>query len=79
MKVVDLTNQKFGRLTAIKYLGASKWLCKCDCGNEHIVLSELLQKGNVKSCGCINKDRKANRKKQIMIEQHIHFIINGEV
>lgn len=63
MKVVDLTNQRFGRLVALKYIGASKWLCKCDCGNEHIVLSELLQKGSVKSCGCINKDRKANRKK----------------
>ena len=29
----DITGQKFGRLTAIKYLGKSKWRCKCDCGN----------------------------------------------
>ena len=59
----DITNKRFGRLTAIKYVGASKWLCKCDCGNEKIVISESLINGHTKSCGCINKERKANRKK----------------
>lgn len=53
---IDLSNQHFGYLTAIKKVGSSKngaqWLCKCECGNEKIVSSRLLLKGEVKSCGC---------------------------
>lgn len=37
----DLSNQRFGRLVAIKPCGKNKyrnvlWLCRCDCGKEHI-------------------------------------------
>ena len=53
----DLTNQRFGRQIAIKPCGKNKygnvlWLCKCDCGNEHIVASGKLIQGKSKSCGC---------------------------
>lgn len=43
---VDITGQRFGRLTAIKLIPREErtwsnkeraWLCKCDCGNECIV------------------------------------------
>ncbi len=30
----DLTGQRFDKLSALKYVGASMWLCQCDCGNE---------------------------------------------
>lgn len=53
---IDLTGQKFNRLTAIKYLGSSKWLCKCDCGNETIVHTQKLKSGHTKSCGCLQKE-----------------------
>lgn len=57
-KIIDLTGQKFGRLTAIKRVGSSKnksalWLCKCDCGNEIIATSNNLRNGNTQSCGCL--------------------------
>lgn len=57
----DLTNNKFGRLTAIIYAGKtkdrhSKWLCRCDCGNEVVVNSNLLTSGHTKSCGCLRKE-----------------------
>ena len=37
---IDLTGQKFGRLTVIKRVentkeGRAKWLCQCECG--HII------------------------------------------
>ena len=59
MKVVDITGQKFGKLTAIKKVGIknnnSVWLCKCDCGCEkEITLSHLRQ--GTKSCGCLPKE-----------------------
>ena len=37
-KAIDITNQKFGKLTAIQRApsrsGKTYWLCKCECGNE---------------------------------------------
>lgn len=60
-KIIDLSNQKFGKLTVIKYLGNDKhkkalWLCKCDCGNETVVESSRLRKGHTKSCGCYRNE-----------------------
>ena len=56
----DLTNQRFGRLIAIQPYGKTPngnitWLCRCDCGNEHIAASGKLLQGKVKSCGCYAK------------------------
>jgi hypothetical protein len=39
----------------------ARWLCRCDCGKEHIVNSRALVKGLVQSCGCLRVD--ANRAK----------------
>ena len=62
-KAKDLTEQKFGRLTA-KYRGENtsdgkiRWWCECDCGNTDLVLikSSLLLAGKTRSCGCLLKD-----------------------
>lgn len=57
--LIDITGQKFGRLTAIKpseryNTGSKYWICKCDCGNPKpiVVRSVNLRRGNSKSCGC---------------------------
>ena len=57
----DLTGQIFGRLTVIKREenandGHARWLCQCLCGNTTIVSSNVLKKGNTKSCGCLNRE-----------------------
>lgn len=49
----DITGKKFGHLTAIRYLGKSKWLCSCSCGGQAICLACNLKSGNSTSCGCI--------------------------
>jgi hypothetical protein len=53
----DLTGMRFGQLTVIKRAenvrGRCAWLCKCDCGNEKVVVAIDLTKGDVKSCGCL--------------------------
>ena len=54
---IDLTGQKFGRLTVIERAGNNKcrtdaWLCKCSCGEERVIDSRRLTSGNTKSCGC---------------------------
>lgn len=51
--------QIFGRLTVIdrdrskKYVG---WICQCSCGKYTFARSGDLNKGNVRSCGCISKE-----------------------
>ena len=58
MKLIDLTGQKFNRLTVIKRSNKNKnkkvyWLCKCECGNLTVVSSDKLKGGITKSCGCL--------------------------
>lgn len=70
-KFKDLTGQRFGRLTVIERAENNKsgrvcWKCLCDCGNKHIVSSNNLLRGEVKSCGCLRDDLKK--------ENHHRFI-----
>lgn len=56
-KLIDLSGQRFGRLTVIQRVGTTKhghptWLCKCDCGKEHVVVGNDLKSGDTTSCGC---------------------------
>lgn len=51
-KLIDLTGQKFGRLTVIDRYDQKRWTCKCECGNITHSDGYQLRQGNVKSCGC---------------------------
>ena len=58
----DITNRRFGKLTAIKCVGTSEnngkiWRCKCDCGNIKDIPLTGLTTGATKSCGCIQKNK----------------------
>lgn len=54
--LLDLTGQKFGRLSVLQKSGASfgaaLWLCMCDCGIPTLVRSYDLRRGHIQSCGC---------------------------
>ena len=50
---IDLTGQRFGRLTVVEYAYTKKvayWKCKCDCGNEIIVSTGGLRAKYNTSC-----------------------------
>ena len=57
-KLLDITDQAFGRLTALRYdttskPGRAKWICRCSCdGKEKSVHLSALRSGNTVSCGC---------------------------
>jgi len=57
----NLTGQNFGRLTVLEDVGRKHncvlWRCVCECGNIVDVISNNLQSGNTKSCGCYHKER----------------------
>lgn len=57
-KIKDLTGQKFGRLTVLKYSHAGKnhrsyWNCICDCGKTVVANGKTLLNGDKRSCGCL--------------------------
>lgn len=59
----DITGQKFGRLTAIRFVRINErnrtfWLFSCDCGIQKEIASSEVLKGSTKSCGCLRKDGK---------------------
>ena len=64
---IDLTNQSFGRLTAINFAysknGRAFWHCKCECGNEKDVSTKDLRRGTIKSCGCLRREITSKRQK----------------
>ena len=48
----NLIGQKFGMLTAIRYLDNGKYECICDCGNTKEIMTGNLISGSTVSCGC---------------------------
>lgn len=63
-KLIDITGQRFGRLTVIRKAGhaadrTTLWECKCDCGNTTIVRRGNIIYGRTLSCGCLGKERRA--------------------
>ena len=68
-KLIDLTNNKYGRLTVLykdtnrKTNSGSYWICQCDCGNIKSVKSSSLRRGEVESCGCLRNEKTAQIKK----------------
>ena len=58
---IDLTGQRFGRLTVIakdetRVSKQTYWLCQCDCGEKKSVNSVYLRDGETKSCGCLREE-----------------------
>lgn len=65
IKSEDLTGQRFGRLTVVKWLPLNErdekhryypYLCKCDCGNTTYAKANDLRTGNKISCGCAHDE-----------------------
>lgn len=60
-QVKDIAGQKFGRLSAVAYVGSNKrglamWECDCDCGARITAAGAWLRSGNTNSCGCLKRD-----------------------
>lgn len=71
---LDLTNKRFGKLTAIKKTRIKcrywMWECKCDCGNILETRGSRLVEGRVKSCGCYRKETIGNMASNQCGEDH---------
>lgn len=51
-----MVGKTFGKTTVTNYYGikhrVSHWVCRCSCGNEHVVAGFKLRNGHTTSCGC---------------------------
>lgn len=60
MKLIDLTGQRFGRLTVrsrTRIGVATAYVCDCACGKTTTVRSQSLRLGDTTSCGCARADK----------------------
>lgn len=78
-KLIDLQNERFGKLTVIKRVdnkvykngrSTPQWLCQCNCGNKIIVAASNLRKGSTQSCGCLQKELLIKRNKTVKYTTH---------
>lgn len=60
MAIKDETGKRYGRLLVVAYHSRSegkakhpRFLCKCDCGKEVVVLGTNLRRNHTTSCGCV--------------------------
>lgn len=61
-KLMDLTGDRYGRLTVLKEVDRSgyirRWLCQCDCGSDPIIVRmSNLRTGHTTSCGCVQAEK----------------------
>lgn len=70
-KLIDLTGQKFGRLTVLykdttrTTNSGSYWVCQCECGTIKSIKSSSLRRGEILSCGCLRNERSKQRKEEL--------------
>lgn len=62
-----LIGKKFTRLTVISRVknnkqGGAMWYCICDCGKDNTVSTSSLNRGDIKSCGCLNDEKRRTSK-----------------
>jgi hypothetical protein len=54
--LIDETGNRYGKLTVVSRAEnkgtKARWLCQCDCGNEHVIIGTDLRSGHTGSCGC---------------------------
>lgn len=80
-KYRDITEQRFGKLVAIKKTtfknGSTYWLFRCDCGNEKELRMTNVMYGGSKSCGCIRKNYVYPKKSLGMSKTRFYNIYKG--
>ena len=65
--LIDLTGQKFGRLTVVSLSpertkgNNARWMCLCECGVQKVVGANGLKTGQTQSCGCLSAQQTQTR------------------
>ena len=62
MKPIIKKGDKYNKLTAVRFDHMdghrnAYWIFQCDCGNKKIARVSHIKSGNIKSCGCLRKEK----------------------
>lgn len=79
-KLIDLTGQKFGRLTVLhrdesKPKGTVYWVCQCECGTIKSISTQTLRNGGCQSCGCLQRERTSEAGLVDLTGQQFGFLV----
>jgi len=81
--LIDITGEKFNRLVAISPTdkkGRIFWTCLCECGNTKGIRVDSLKSGAIKSCGCLNSEKrmvKSTKKGETHLKIIYHYYKKG--
>lgn len=64
-----MTGHRFGRWSVLSYEGDGKWACRCDCGNEAVVIGANLRNGRSESCGCLFREKLKEARPATVIDE----------
>lgn len=83
-KGIDLTGQKFGKLTVVRRAdnnkhGSTQWVVKCACGKKKVVTGANLRSGHTKTCGCVKKKRPRLlcHRGHPLVDENVHWKPDG--
>lgn len=85
MSRLDLTGQRFGRLTAEepappRVLLSGKhtaWWCLCDCGARTAVTTSALRYGQIRSCGCARRENAGRPRMDLTGQRYGRLVVEG--
>lgn len=70
--LVNLTGQRFGRLTVLERAGVTgtnaTWHARCDCGTTTRVIGSKLRAGHTRSCGCLRAETTGRLRLQDVVD-----------
>lgn len=63
----SMIGQQYGMLTVVGQApstpkGQSRWICRCECGTEKVVMGSNLRRGTTVSCGCKKRNDLTGKK-----------------
>ena len=69
---VEMKGRRFGRLLVLERADRlpyyadrhTRWLCRCDCGQEIAINGFSLRGGRTMSCGCLRREKTAERRRR---------------
>ena len=79
-KIKNLVGQQYPHFEIIQYYdtdkrGASRWLCKCECGNQFIAKNNEITSGKRVNCGCSRRSNGEIKIEDILKQNNINYQI----
>ena len=82
MHLIDLSGERYGRLTVLcraeNKNGRTSWLCECECGSLVEVRGNDMRMGKVQSCGCIKVEQCRAKARDAGINRGRQLLVHGD-